>query len=120
MMVSTYYDFSIPWNFSFNYGINYRNNGAVKDIIQTLSYNASVTLTPKWGITVSGGFDFETGKLTTGVFTLTRDLHCWQMSFNWVPVGTRRSWQFNISVKAASLQDLKYDKHSSYLDNINW
>ena len=120
MMVETYYDFSIPWNFSFNYGINYRDNGAVKDIIQTLSYNASVTLTPKWGITVSGGFDFETGKLTTGVFTLTRDLHCWQMSFNWVPVGTRRSWQFNISVKAASLQDLKYDKHSSYLDNINW
>ena len=120
MMVSTYYDFSIPWNFSFNYGINYRDNGAVKDIIQTLSYNASVTLTPKWGITVSGGFDFVTGKLTTGVFTLTRDLHCWQMSFNWVPVGTRRSWQFNISVKAASLQDLKYDKHSSYLDNINW
>jgi len=23
-------------------------------------------------------------------------------------------------VKAAALQDLKYDKHSSYLDNIDW
>lgn len=120
LMASTYYDFNIPWNLSFDYSINYTNNGAVKKIIQTLRYSGSVNLTPKWGITLSGGFDFETGKLTTGVFTLTRDLHCWQMSFSWVPTGARRSWQFNINVKAASLQDLKYDKHSSYLDNIDW
>ena len=93
---------------------------ARKNIVQTLSYSGSVNLTPKWGITLTGGFDFETGKLTTGVFTLTRDLHCWQMSFSWVPTGARKSWQFNISVKAAALQDLKYDKHSSYLDNIDW
>ncbi len=120
LMANTYYDFDIPWNFSFNYSISYTNNGAKKNIIQTLSYNGSVTLTPKWGITFSGGFDFETGKMTTGVFTLTRDLHCWQMNFSWVPIGTRKSWQFKINVKASSLQDLKYDKQSSYLDNIDW
>lgn len=120
LMAATYYDFNIPWNLGFDYSINYTNNGATKKIIQTLRYSGSINLTPKWGITISGGFDFETGKLTTGVFTLTRDLHCWQMSFSWVPTGARRSWQFNINVKAASLQDLKYDKHSSYLDNIDW
>ncbi len=120
MMSATYYDFSIPWNLTFNYSISYSNQLARKNIVQTLSYSGSVNLTPKWGITLTGGFDFETGKLTTGVFTLTRDLHCWQMSFSWVPTGARKSWQFNISVKAAALQDLKYDKHSSYLDNIDW
>ena len=31
--------------------------------------------------------------------------------FSWVPTGARKGWQFNISVKAAALQDLKYDKH---------
>ncbi len=120
MMSATYYDFSIPWNLTFNYSISYSNQLSRKNIVQTLSYSGSVNLTPKWGITLTGGFDFETGKLTTGVFTLTRDLHCWQMSFSWVPTGARKSWQFNISVKAAALQDLKYDKHSSYLDNIDW
>lgn len=120
MMSATYYDFSIPWNLTFNYSISYSNQLARKNIVQTLSYSGSVNLTPKWGITLTGSFDFETGKLTTGVFTLTRDLHCWQMSFSWVPTGARKSWQFNISVKAAALQDLKYDKHSSYLDNIDW
>ena len=120
MMASAYYDFNIPWSLNLNYSINYTNNLNRPSIVQTLSYSGSVTLTPKWGITISGGFDFETGKLTTGVFTLTRDLHCWQMSFSWVPTGARRSWQFNISVKAAALQDLKYDKQSSYLDNIDW
>ena len=120
MMSATYYDFSIPWNLTFNYSISYSNQLSRKNIVQTLSYSGSVNLTPKWGITLTGGFDFETGKLTTGVFTLTRDLHCWQMSFSWVPTGARKSWQFNISVKAAALQDLKYHKHSSYLDNIDW
>lgn len=120
LMSSTYYDFSIPWNLNLQYGITYSNNGARKSIIQTLSYSASVNLTPKWGVTISGGYDFEAKKMTAGVFTLTRDLHCWQMSFSWVPTGTRKSWQFNIGVKAGSLQDLKYDKSSSYLDNIDW
>lgn len=120
LMSTTYYNFDIPWNLGLQYSINYTDNGARKNIIQTLSYNASVTLTPKWSITVSGGYDFEAKKITTGVFTLTRDLHCWQMSFSWVPTGARKSWQFNIGVKAGSLQDLKYEKSSSYLDNIDW
>ena len=42
------------------------------------------------------------------------------MSFSWIPVGSRKSWQFNINVKASALQDLKYEKSSSYLDNIDW
>lgn len=66
MMSATYYDFSIPWNLTFNYSISYSNQLARKNIVQTLSYSGSVNLTPKWGITLTGGFDFETGKLTTG------------------------------------------------------
>ena len=120
MMASTYYDFNIPWNLTFNYSVNYTNSLNNPRLIQTLSYSGSINLTPKWGLTITGGFDFSTGKLTTGIFTLTRDLHCWQMSFSWVPTGARQSWQFNISVKASSLSDLKYEKSSSYLDNIDW
>ena len=118
MMTATYYNFDIPWNFGFNYSVNYSNNGVRKNVTQTLGFNASVNLTPKWGITFTSGYDFIAKKLTTGVFTLTRDLHCWQMSFNWVPIGFRKSWSFNISVKSALLRDLKYDKQSSYYDNI--
>ena len=57
-------------------------------------------------------------RLTTSSVSISRDLHCWQMSFSWIPFGYHRSWSFNIGVKAASLSDLKYDKSQSMYDNM--
>ena len=116
-MTGLYYDFSIPYNASFNYNISYNNNGIKKTITQTLGFNGSLNLTPKWAITVSSGYDFQAKKITPGQFLLTRDLHCWQMSFSWVPTGFMQSWSFNISVKSGVLRDLKYDKRSGMYDN---
>lgn len=118
MMASRYYNFNIPWNFGFNYNFSYTNTGIRSSIVQTLGFNGSVNLTQKWGLTFNGGYDFEANKLTPGTFTLTRDLHCWQMSFSWVPIGFRKSWSFTIGVKAATLKDLKYDRRNSFYDNL--
>ena len=118
MMSATYYDFSIPWNFGFNYSFSYTKPGLQANIVQTLGFNGSVNLTPKWGVTFNGGYDFGSKKITPGTFTLTRDLHCWQMSFNWVQIGFRKSWSFTINVKASMLKDLKYDRNSSFYDNF--
>ncbi len=124
-MAQTYYDFSLPWNFGFNYAVNYSisytNNGTTgykKNITQTIGFNGSLNVTPKTGITFQGGYDIKTNKLTTSSISITRDLHCWQMSFSWIPFGFHRSWSFNIGVKAASLSDLKYDKSQSMYDNL--
>ena len=124
-MASSYYDFSIPWNIGFNYvisyGISYVDNGTTgykKNVSQTIGFNGSVNLTPKTGISFTTGFDIQNRKLTTTSISITRDLHCWQMSFVWIPFGTHKSWSFNIGVKAASLADLKYDKSQSMYDNL--
>ena len=124
-MAQSYYDFTLPWNFGFNYAVNYSvsyvNNGTTgyrKNVTQTIGFNGSVNLTPKTGITFQGGYDIKANKLTTSSVSITRDLHCWQMSFSWIPFGYHRSWSFNIGVKAASLSDLKYDKSQSMYDNM--
>ena len=124
-MAQAYYDFSIPWNLGFNYVISYSaqytNNGTTgykKNVSQTIGVNGSVNITPKTGITFTSGFDIQNRKLTTTSISITRDLHCWQMSFVWIPFGTHRSWSFNIGVKASSLADLKYDKSQSMYDNL--
>ena len=124
-MASSYYDFSIPWNIGFNYvisyNISYTNNGTTgftRNVSQTIGFNGSVNLTPKTGITFTTGFDIQNRKLTTTSVSITRDLHCWQMSFVWIPFGTHKSWSFNIGVKASSLADLKYDKSKSMYDNL--
>ena len=124
-MAGQYYDFSIPWNLGFNYSISYNaqyvNNGTTgyrKKINQTLSVNGSVRLTPKTMITATTGYDFASRKMSMTSISITRDLHCWQMSFMWIPFGNHKSWSFNIGVKAASLADLKYDKSYTQYDNM--
>ncbi len=122
-MTNTYYDFSLPWNFGFNYSINYgityTNNGTTgyePNITQSVSFNGSATLTEKLGMTFSGSYDIMNKKLSGTQVAVSRDLHCWQMSFSWIPLGYYKSWSFNIGVKAASLADLKYDKSESMYD----
>ncbi len=124
-MANAYYDFSLPWNIGFNYAVNYSvsyvNNGTTgirRNITQTIGFNGSITFSPKMAATFSGGYDITTNKLTTSSISITRDLHCWQMSFSWIPFGYYKSWSFHIGVKAASLQDLKYDKSQSMYDNL--
>ena len=124
-MASSYYDFSIPWNIGFNYvisyGISYVDNGTTgfkRNVTQTIGFNGSINLTPKTGISFTTGFDIQNRKMSTTSISITRDLHCWQMSFVWIPFGAHRSWSFNIGVKAASLADLKYDKSQSMYDNL--
>ena len=123
-MSQAYYDFSLPWNFGFNYSVNYNlayvNNGTTgykRTVTQTIGFNGSITFSPKMSATINGGYDITNNKLTTSSISISRDLHCWQMSFSWVPFGHYKSWSFHIGVKASSLQDLKYDKSQSMYDN---
>lgn len=124
-MSQAYYDFSLPWNLGFNYNItygittgNYPPKGYKANVQQSININGSINITPKTGIVVQGGYNISEGELTTSSVAITRDLHCWQMSFTWVPFGRHRSWSFNIGVKAPSLADLKYDKSQSMFDNM--
>lgn len=118
LLLPEYYNFSVPWNVSFNYSLSYSHPGvAAAQITQTLNLSGNVNLTPKWGVTFTGGLDMEAWKMTATSISITRDLHCWQMGFTWVPIGFRKSWAFNINVKSSVLQDLKFKKSSGYLDN---
>ena len=55
-------------------------------------------------------------KLSYTNVNIIRDLHCWQMSFNWVPFGARQQWSFKINIKASMLKDLKYEKKRDFRD----
>ncbi len=124
MIDQGYADFSMPWNISVNYAINFRNsfNSSLKDfeetISQTLNINGSVNITTNWKASVTSGWDFQKDEVSYTSVTLMRDLHCWQMSFNWVPFGAYQSYYFKINVKSAMLQDLKYEQRRSWLEEL--
>ncbi len=123
LLMGTYADFTMPWNISLNYTLSYVNSFVAaqynykKDIIQTLGLSANFELTPNWRIALSSGYDFVNKGLSYTSIDIYRDLHCWEMRFNWVPFGFYKSWNFQINIKASSLKDVKYTKQQSYQDN---
>ncbi|MCX7878392.1 MAG: putative LPS assembly protein LptD, partial [Ignavibacteria bacterium] len=108
-------DFSIPWNISlnYNYGLNRQNPFDVRKF-STISGNLGFNLTPKWKFTFSTGYDLVGREFTTPYVTIYRDLHCWEMSFNWIPGGLYRGYRFELRIKAPQLHDVKVTKQSNY------
>ena len=120
-----YVDWSTKWALSLSYNLTLSNNPSYinyilndnRKVIQTLGVNGNINLTPNWKVSVQSGWDFELKKLSYTSLTIYRDLHCWEMRFNWIPLGTYKSWNFTINVKASALQDLKLTKKKDYRDN---
>ncbi|MRT93226.1 putative LPS assembly protein LptD [Ancylomarina sp. 16SWW S1-10-2] len=111
-----YIDFDIPWSFTLNYGWTYSKPKTESNTTQNVSLRGNFSLTPKWKITFSTGYDFADKSITATQFSLTRDLHCWQMTFNTIPFGTYQSYNFKINVLSSVLQDLKYEKKKVWQD----
>jgi uncharacterized Rmd1/YagE family protein len=111
-----YYIFDVPWSMRVSYNINYSKPAFKSILTQTLSASGNVTLTKKTAITYTTGYDFTQKEITMTQIGITRDLHCWTMSFNWIPNGTMKMWNFSIRVKAAVLSDLKYERRKDYHD----
>ncbi len=123
-----YVDWNVPWtlNISYtaayttihNYLSPYPDYTVEKEhtFVQTLGFNGNVNITPKWKFGFRSGYDFKNSLFTYTSIDIYRDLHCWEMRFNWIPYGFRQSWNFSINIKSPLLQDLKLDKKKDYRD----
>jgi lipopolysaccharide assembly outer membrane protein LptD (OstA) len=109
--------FDVPWSLNLSYSLNYSKAAFTPKISQTLSFNGNVTITKKMSLTFTSGYDFTGKQITMTQIGMTRDLHCWEMNFNWVPNGTLKSWNFTIRVKASVLADLKYERRKDFHDS---
>ncbi len=122
-----YVDFKIPWSFRFDYSFYYNKSyvynstsGIYKPtttISQSLSLSGRLSLTDKWSMDMSSNFDVQAMKFSFTTVNISRTLHCWSMSFNFVPFGDRKSYSFNLSASSSMLRDLKISKQKSWLDN---
>ncbi len=116
-----YYDFNVPWSFNFDYNFGYSGPsklGGKGSFTQTLALRGQLSFTENWNVNMNTNFDIVAGEFSYTTFNVTRDLHCWQMSFNFVPFGYRKSYGFTINAKSSMLKDLKITKNRSYYDNF--
>ena len=118
---SEYADFSMPWNFGFDYSFSYSgpSSGAPDGrFSQTLGIRGNISLTEKWKIAMNTNFDIQAGEFSYTSINVNRDLHCWQMAFSFVPFGYMKSYSFTINAKSAMLKDLMLKKQESHYDNF--
>lgn len=125
-----YMKFSMPWSLTFGYGITMRENTSGKfntktmrypyAFTQTLNFSGNIRISDGWNISFSSGYDFENHDLSMTTASLSRDLHCFNMSCSVVLV-PYTSYNFSFRCNAATLTDaLKYDKRSGYSNAVQW
>ncbi len=112
-----YVDFDIPWSLRATYNINYSRVGFQESRVeQQINFSGDVSLTSTWKITFRSGYDISRSQISFTNIGIVKDLHCWEMNFNWNPIGTFQSYIFNIRVKSSILQDLKVTRQRSFYD----
>ncbi len=114
---SSYSKFSMPWRINMNYSFNYTNYDGKPVISQSIGLNGNLEFTDKWKATFNSGFDFKSMKITHTSMTVTRNLHCWTMSFNFCPIGVSKYYTFSLSANASMLKDLRIEKRSTDFPN---
>ena len=114
--IDNYVDFNIPWDVGLNYSYNYSKPAFEKNVRQTFNINGNVRLTEKWKIGFHSGYDFDNNEISYTSLDFYRDLHCWELRFNWIPYGFQQSFNLSINVKSTILQDLKLNKRKSFYD----
>ena len=113
-------DFNIPWSVSLSYQLYFREqfkadySGFEKIFTSSANFSGSFSLTPKWMFSMNGYYDFDTRSIQTFQMSISRDMHCWQLSINVTPVGPYRFFNFTLSPKSGILQDLKINRSRSY------
>ena len=116
-----YVDFSIPWSMSLSYSMNYSKQGlADPRVVQALQLRGDLSLTPRWKITYSTGWDFVYKAVTLTNIGMMRELHCWDMAFNWTPIAGNNlrssNYSFDLRVRSSLLSDLKVSRRRMFYD----
>lgn len=125
-----YLKFAMPWSLTISYGITMREDTKAKidlrrmrypySFTHTLNFSGNIQLARGWNINFTSGYDFNYHDFSTTTVSLSRDLHCFEMSAS-VVLKPYTSYNFTFRARASELADaLKWEKRSSYSQNVEW
>lgn len=112
-------DAGTPWNARLDYNVNLSRQWAselqrdTSVVTHALSARGSVNVLKRYKLDVTTGYDLARREFTPTNLNFYVDLHCWELSFNWIPFGIRQSFSLRLNVKSALLRDLKLEARGS-------
>ena len=125
-----YQVFKMPWSLSFSYSFNIREDRTKPINRHSMRYpytythninaNGNVKISNNWSLSFNSGYDFQAKEITQTSCTISRDLHCFNLSASLSPFGRWRYYNVTIRANASILQDLKYEQRSQTQSNIQW
>ncbi|MBE0673615.1 MAG: LPS-assembly protein LptD [Bacteroidales bacterium] len=108
----------LPWTLGVAYNFTYTKTLSKPIITQQFTLNGTLKIATKTNIDYVTGFDVARKEITMTRIGIRRDLHCWNMSFNWIPTGYLKSWDFTIRINSGMLSDIKYERRKDYRENF--
>jgi LPS-assembly protein len=117
-----YADFNVPWSVNLSFAFNFTNaekpdySGFATTITSSINWSGDFNLTDKWKVGLNGYFDVKNDQMQSLTMSISRDLHCWQMSINVTPVGYTHYFNVTLSPKAGILQDLRINRTKYFYD----
>lgn len=98
-------DFSLPWNATLSYQYSSSRPVVGKAInTQNIRVDGNITMLESWKINFGTTYDVETKKWGGHTLGVIKDLHCWQMMFNWQPSNQFATYTFKMTAKASTLK----------------
>ena len=120
-LLSLFENFSINHNYRFQARRLVDQTGMGQDTVRfeavanSIELRGRIQLTENWQAEIGSiGYDFVSKRITYPYLGLTRDLHCWEMRFNWAP--PRGTYSFTIGVKPGTLDFLNVPYQRNRID----
>jgi lipopolysaccharide assembly outer membrane protein LptD (OstA) len=87
----------LPWSFRVDLSYSKYRHG---DTDATMRMSGNIDLTPAWKISYSTSYDVVAREFRSQNYSITRDLHCWEMSFTRRLYGNEWQYYFKINLRA--------------------
>ncbi|NTW83517.1 MAG: LPS-assembly protein LptD [Chlorobiaceae bacterium] len=103
-------DYSLPWELRFSLFMQNDHSNPVQPAVTSSLINASarISFLKEWQVGLYTGYDFQNEELVFPMVQIYRNLHCWQIGVQVVPVGEFKSYAIQIGLKAPQLSDVHF------------
>ncbi len=101
----------IPFNMSVSYRYSESRGSSAISKDHWIGWRVDLQPTANWSVNYQQTYNWARHAVTDQRFEVTRDLHCWEMRFLWVPTGSGAGYYFRINVKA--LPDIRLERSES-------
>jgi hypothetical protein len=113
-------DFNTPWTLNLSYSFQFSKtmqpdySGFKLQTFSTLNLTGDFSVSPKWKVGGSSFVDLTKVSVQQLSLFITREMHCWQLAINVMPIGIYRSFNITVNPKSGILRDLKINRSRTF------